>query len=51
MNLLEDLKMSLSNFNFLMIYKIHKMLVLVKNNLNSSKIVFSNAFLRSIIDF
>ena len=37
MNLLEDLKMSLSNFNFLMIYKIHKMLVLVKNNLNYVK--------------
>ena len=37
MNLLEDLKMSNSNFNFLMIYKIHKMLVLVKNNLNYVK--------------
>ena len=37
MNLLEDLKMSISNFNFLMIYKIHKMLVLVKNNLNYVK--------------
>ena len=34
MNLLEDLKMSLLNFNFVMIYIIHKMLVLLKNNMN-----------------
>ena len=49
MDLLEDLKISLSNFNFVMIYITHKMLL--KNNLNYFKIVFSNTFLRSIIDF
>ena len=51
MDLLKDLKMSLLNFNFVMIYIIHKMLILIKNNLNYLNIVFSNAFLRSIIDF
>ena len=34
MNLLEDLKMQLLNFSFVMIYIIHKMLVLLKNRLN-----------------
>ena len=34
MDLLEDLKMSLLNFNFVMIYIINKMLVLLKNNLS-----------------
>ena len=34
MNLLEDLKMSILNFNFVMIYIVHKMLVLIKNNFN-----------------
>ena len=34
MNLLENLKMLLLNFSFLMIYIIHKMLVLLKNHLN-----------------
>ena len=34
MDLLEDLKMSLLNFNFVMIYVTHKILVLIKNNLN-----------------
>ena len=33
MDLLEDLKMSLLNFNFVMIYIIHKMLVLLKKSL------------------
>ena len=33
MDLLENLKMSLLNFNFVMIYIIHKMLVLLKNHL------------------
>ena len=33
MDLLEDLKMSVLNFNFTMIYIIHKMLVLLKNDL------------------
>ena len=46
MNLLEDFKMSLLSFNFVMIYIIHKMFVLFKNHLNSWKIVFSNAFFK-----
>ena len=37
MDLLEDLKMSLLNFNFVMIYVIHKMLALLKSNLNCLK--------------
>ena len=37
MDLLEDLKMLLLNFNFDMIYIIHKMLVLLKNHLNYLK--------------
>ena len=37
MDLLEDLKMQLLKFNFLMIYIIHKMLVLLKNHLNYFK--------------
>ena len=32
MDLLEDLKISLLNFNFVMIYIIHEMLVLIKND-------------------
>ena len=34
MHLLEDLKMSLLNFSFVIIYIIHKILVLLKNPLN-----------------
>ena len=34
MDLLEDLRMSLLNFNFNMIYITHKVLVLIKNHLN-----------------
>ena len=34
MDLLEDLKLSLLNFNFFMIRMIYKMLVLFKNQLN-----------------
>ena len=34
MDLLENFKMSLLNFNFAMIYIIHKILVLLKNHLN-----------------
>ena len=45
MYLLEDLKMSLLNINFFIIYIIHKMLVLLK------KILFWNALLRGVIDF
>ena len=37
MDLLEDLKMSLLNFNFAMIYIVHKKLVLHKNHLNCQK--------------
>ena len=37
MDLLEDLKMSLLNFSFVMIYIIHKILVLLKNHLNYLK--------------
>ena len=37
MDLLKDLKMSLLNFNFALIYIIHKMLVLLKNHLNYLK--------------
>ena len=34
MSLLEDLKIPFLNFNFLMIYIIHKTLVFVKNHMN-----------------
>ena len=37
MDLLEDLKISLLNFNFVMIYIIHKILVMLKNHLNYLK--------------
>ena len=37
MDLLEDLKMLLLNFNFVMIYIIHKMSVLLKNHVNYLK--------------
>ena len=37
MDLLEDLKMLLLNFNFVMIYIIHKKLVLLKNHQNNLK--------------
>ena len=49
MDLLEDLNMLLLDFNYVMIYVIHKMLVLIKYSLNYMKIVISNALLRSII--
>ena len=44
MDLLKDLKMSLLNFNFAMIYIISKILVLIINNLNYLKDSISNAF-------
>ena len=50
-NLLEDLRMPRLNFKFNMVYIIHKILVLFKNHRNYLKMIFSNAFLRSIIDF
>ena len=37
MDLLKDLKMPLLNFNYNMIYMIHKMLVSIKNKLNYLK--------------
>ena len=51
MNLLEDLKMSLLNFSFVMIYIIHKMLLLLKNNLNYLKDTIFECFLTSIMTF
>ena len=51
MDSLENLKMSLSNFNFVVIYTIHKILVLIKNNLNCLKDSIFACFLRSITDF
>ena len=46
-DLLEDLKMSLLSFKFVIIYLIYKMSRLLKNHLNLCKhlnIAFSNAF-------
>ena len=37
MDLFEDLKMPVLNFNFVIIYIIHKKLVLIKNSLNCLK--------------
>ena len=37
MDLLEDLRMPLLNFNFIMIHIIHNILVLIKNHLNYLK--------------
>ena len=52
MDLLKDLKMLLLNFSFaVMIYKIHKTLILLKIHLNLLTVVFLNAFLRSTINF
>ena len=51
MDLLQDLKKSLLNFNFVMIYTIHKVLVLIKNPLNYPKDNIFKFFLRNITDF
>ena len=51
MDLLEDLKMTVLNFNFAMIYIVHKMLVLLKIHLNYLKDRIFECFLRGIIDF
>ena len=51
MDALENLRMSLLNFNFVMIYIIHKIFVLLKNNLNYFKDSIFEVFLRRIIDF
>ena len=46
MNLLEDLKLSLLNFNFVMIYIVHKMLALPKNHLIYLKDSIFECFLK-----
>ena len=46
MDLLEDLKMSLLNFIFVMIYIIYEMLVLLKNHLNYFKDNIFECFLK-----
>ena len=46
MDLLEDLKMPLLNFNFVMVYVIHKILVLLKIHLNSIKDSIFECFLK-----
>ena len=51
MDLLEDLRMSLSKFNFAMIYTIRKILALLKNCLNYLKDNIFECFLKSMIDF
>ena len=44
MDFLEDLKISLLNFTFAMIYIIHRMLLLLKNHLNLPKDNISKCF-------
>ena len=51
MNLLEDIKMSLLSFNFVMIYIIHKMLLLLKNHVNYLRNSIFECFLRRVIFF
>ena len=46
MGLLEDLETSLINFRFVMIYIIHKMLVLLHNNLNYHKVNIFECFFK-----
>ena len=46
MNLLEDLKVSLLNFNFVIIYIIHKMLLLLKNHQKYLKNSIFECFLK-----
>ena len=46
MDLLEDLRMSLLNFGSVMIYIIHKMLVLLKIHLNYLKDSISECFFK-----
>ena len=63
MDLLKDLKTSFLNFSFIMIYKIHKILILIKSHLNYLKdnifecffkeynillIIFKNIFFHNI---
>ena len=49
MDLLEDLKMSLLNSNFVMIYIIHKMLVLLKNHLSYIKDNIFECFFKKFV--
>ena len=51
MDLLEGVRMSLLNFNIIMIHMIQNMLVLLENHLNYLKDSIFDIFLRSIIDF
>ena len=51
MDLLEDLRMSLLTFNFVMIYIVHEILVLFKNHLNYLKGNIFKCFLRSMMCF
>ena len=52
MDLLEDIKtLLLLNFSFVIIYIIHEMFVLLKNDLNFFKSNIFECFLRNIIDF
>ena len=46
MNLLEDFRKSLLNFSLIMIYTIHKILVLIKNLLNYLKDNIFKCFLK-----
>ena len=46
-----DLRISLLNFNFVIIHIIHKILVLIKNHINYIKDNIFEFFLKSIIDF
>ena len=46
MYLLEDLRISLLNFNFVMIYIIHKILAFLKNHLNYLKDNILECFLK-----
>ena len=48
MDLLEDLRMPLLHFNFVMIYIIQKILLLIKNHLNYLKDDIFECFLRNI---
>ena len=48
---LKDLQMSFFSFNFVLIYIIHKMLVLIKNNLNYLKDSIFECFFKESIFF
>ena len=46
MDLFKDSKMSLSNFSFIMIYTVHKILVLIKNHLDYLKDIIFQCFFK-----